>query len=207
MAVIITVQHTEAEHHLLHRIGGGHEWPLTEAGRAQAFRIGEWLRGEGCDGGWRMYVSPQLRATQTAEEISRALGCAPVIRGALKECDAGRGNGEPWAWYCANRAPCGPGYDPDYRPFPDAESDRDVWDRLFPIYRELAACRWEGVLVVSHGTALSFLHSMLLGHALENRAAFRCAGRSGAVSRFEASPDGRVTARYINQSVFGRTDD
>ena len=176
MAVIITVQHTEAEHHLLHRIGGGHEWPLTEAGRAQAFRIGEWLRGE---------------------------GCAPVICGALKACDAGRGNGEPWAWYCANMAPCGPGYDPDYRPFPDAESDRDVWDRLFPIYRELASCRGDGVLVVSHGTALSFLHSMLLGHALEDRAAFRCAGRSGAVSRFEASPDGRVTARYINQTVGG----
>ena len=28
-----------------------------------------------------------------------------------------QGSGQPWEWYCANRAPCGGGYDPDYRPY------------------------------------------------------------------------------------------
>ena len=77
MKIIVLVQHTESEHHINNHIGAWLDWNLTERGRAQAFRIGEWLNNAGCDSTWSMYVSPQRRALQTAEEINRSLGIVP----------------------------------------------------------------------------------------------------------------------------------
>ena len=68
---IITVQHTESEHHLNGHAGARGDWALTENGRKQAFEIGRWLLNEGCDDGFVMYCSDQRRAAQTAEEINK----------------------------------------------------------------------------------------------------------------------------------------
>lgn len=48
---IITVQHTESEHHLNGHAGAWGNWPLTKKGHQQAFEIGKWLLTEGCDDG------------------------------------------------------------------------------------------------------------------------------------------------------------
>ena len=69
MKTILTVQHTESEYHINGCIGAWQDWSLTDRGKEQAFRIGEWLKGETGGRTFRMYVSPQLRARQTAEEI------------------------------------------------------------------------------------------------------------------------------------------
>ena len=202
MKTILTVQHTEAEHHLNGHIGAWRDWPLTLLGREQAFAIGKWLANEGCGGAWRMYVSPQLRARQTAEEINRTLSLTPLVREELKEVNAGQGNGQSREWYRANMAPQNERYDPDWRPFPDAESDRELWDRLYPFCREIMENREEKILVVSHGTTLSFLQSMLLGGLVEDRGRFRFSGRAGSLSRFTVEDDGRVTVRFINHSIY-----
>ena len=68
MKTIILVHHTESEHHINGHIGAWQDWNLTAKGREQAFRIGEWLKQSGCDKTWSMFVSPQRRAIQTAEE-------------------------------------------------------------------------------------------------------------------------------------------
>ena len=201
MKTILTVQHTEAEHHLNGRIGAWQDWALTERGREQAFRIGEWLKQETGGRPFRMYVSPQLRARQTAEEINRSLGLEAEIREALREVNAGAGNGQTREWYRAHEAPRGPVFDPDYRPFPDAESDRELWDRLAPFFTEIMESAEEDILVVSHGTTLSFLQSMLAGQTAADRGRFRFNGNSGSVSRFGIAEDGRVTAYYINRCV------
>ena len=202
MKEIILVQHTESEHHLNGHIGAWEDWQLTEHGREQAFRIGEWLRNTGCDSTWTMFVSPQVRARQTAEEINRTLGIVPVVRKELREVNAGEGNGKPREWYREHEAPRGPGFDPDYRPFPDAESDRDLWSRLLPFYTDLMASPADRVIVVSHGTTLSFLQSMLAGQAVADRGRFRCSGSSGSLSRFIVEDSGKVTARFINHSIY-----
>ncbi len=44
---IITVQHTESEHHLNGHAGAWGNWPLTKKGHQQAFEIGKWLLTEG----------------------------------------------------------------------------------------------------------------------------------------------------------------
>ena len=201
MKTIILVQHTESEHHINGHIGAWQDWQLTRRGREQAFRIGEWLKAAGCDGTWEMYVSPQIRTRQTAEEINRTLGLNPVVQEELREVNAGEGNGKTREWYRAHEAPRGSGFDPDYRPFPDAESDRELWNRLFPFYQDMMASSAERILVVSHGTTLSFLQSMLTGQSVEDRGRFRFNGCSGSVSRFTVEDSGKVTAAFVNQSV------
>lgn len=201
MKTLIMVQHTEAEHHLNGHIGAWQDWALTERGRGQAFRIGEWLKRETGGESFVLFVSPQLRARQTAEEICKTLGLETHVRDALREVNAGAGNGKTRAWYRAHEAPRGPGFDPDYRPFPDAESDRELWQRLEPFLNEILESEAENILVVSHGTTLSFLQSMLAGQSVADRGHFRFNGSSGSVSRFSISENGRVTASYVNQCV------
>ena len=94
MKTLIMVQHTEAEHHLNGHIGAWQDWALTERGRGQAFRIGEWLKRETGGESFVLFVSPQLRARQTAEEICKTLGLETHVRDALREVNAGAGNGK-----------------------------------------------------------------------------------------------------------------
>lgn len=197
---IITVQHTQSEHHVNGRIGAWGNWNLTETGRRQAYGIGRFLQNEIADKDYHMYVSDLNRAVQTAEEINRTLGLVPEVREILREVNAGAGNGQTRAWYRENKYP-EHGYDPDYKPFDDAESDRELWARVYPFYQELISNGEENILVVSHGTTLSFLQSMLMGFGFEDIRRSRFNGCGGSVSRFGIDTDGKVTAYYINHWV------
>lgn len=147
-----------------------------------------------------MYCSDLSRAAQTAEEINRTLHLTPVMSETIREVNAGAGNGKPWDWYDAHKIP-GNGYDPDYRPFPDAESDRDLWNRIKPFYEEIIASADDKILIVSHGCLLGFLQAMLMGFEFEDLKKARFSGRSGSISRFEINDEGRVTAAYINRRI------
>jgi len=199
--IIITVQHTQSVHHTNGHAGAWGDWDLTAAGCEQAGKIGLFLKAEGCGEGWLMISSDLKRAAQTAEEIGKVILLEPEFDPVIREVNAGSGNGKPWDWFDANKIPKPDHYDPDYRPFDDAESDRDLWERLYPFYQKLSSSDREKILIVSHGTALSFLQSMLMGQTLEERIKHRFNGSSGSVSRFEIAPDGTVTARYINRQV------
>lgn len=198
---IITIQHTEALHHINGMIGAWGDWELTDNGKRQAYEIGKWLLYENCDKCFNMYVSDLRRALQTAEEINKTLELTPQITDTLREVNAGLGNGQSREWYNQSKKPVGDFYDPDYKPFEDAESDRDLWYRLHDFYREITTNDIERILIVSHGTTLSFLHSMLMGYSFEDIADFRFIGCSGSVSKFTIEPGGKVIASYINQKV------
>ena len=146
-----------------------------------------------------MYVSDRKRALQTAEEINTYLHLTPVVTGAIREVNAGEGNGKPVAWFKENELPHPPTYDPDYRPFPDAESDRDLWNRIYAFYEQIKNNDEEKILIVSHGTALSYLQTMLFGDNLEDIPKRRFIGSSGSVSQFALEEGGRVVVRYINR--------
>ena len=200
---IITVQHTQSVHHTNGHAGAWGDWDLTELGHEQAADIGRYLKKEGCDDTYIMYSSDLKRASQTAQEIAKILNVTPVYNKLIREVNAGSGNGKPWDWYEANKIPEPEKYDVDYKPFDDAESDRDLWHRLYPFYQEIVSNSHEKILVVSHGTALSFLQSMLMGQTLEDRTHSKFNGRSGSVSRFEIDKNGKVTAKYINRPSQG----
>ena len=59
----------------------------------------------------------------------------------------------------------------------------------------------ERILIVSHGTALSFLQSMIMGYSFADIEKFRFDGVGGSVSKFVIEPDGKVIARYVKQRV------
>ena len=103
------------------------------------------------------------------------------------------------AWYRANQAPRPEGYDPDYKPFPDAESDRDLWNRLYPVYQEIVSSSHEKIILVSHGTSLSFLQSMLWGDCFEDIGRRRYNGSGGSVSKFVIQESGKVIVEYLNR--------
>ena len=163
--------------------------------------MGKWLLQEGCDREFVMYASDLKRALQTAQEIGRVLGLQPVVTPVIREVNAGKGNGQPHGWYEANKEPEEEGYNPDYRPFEDAESDRDLWNRLYPFCQEIISNDEEKILIVSHGTTLSFLQSMLMGDSFRDISRRRFRGAGGSVSKVILEPDGKAVAQYINQRV------
>jgi 2,3-bisphosphoglycerate-dependent phosphoglycerate mutase len=66
--------------------------PLTSRGFSQADRMGEALGGEQFD---EFYVSPLLRARQTAAPLATRLGCEPTVVDWLQECREPDWDGEP----------------------------------------------------------------------------------------------------------------
>lgn len=198
---IILVQHTESRHHVNGMIGAWGDWELTENGKRQAYEIGKWLLQEHCNREFCMYVSDLKRALQTAEEINKTLEIAPVITEAIREVNAGRGNGQSREWYDSHKKPRSGAYDPDYKPFEDAESDRELWDRVYPFYQEIISNDKDGILVVSHGVTLSFLQTMLTGGVFADIARRRFVGTAGSVSKIILEPESKIVIHYINQKV------
>jgi 2,3-bisphosphoglycerate-dependent phosphoglycerate mutase len=86
---IVLVRHGESEGNAQARMQGHLDLPLTERGRQQARRLGDWFVNQGID--WsRVYVSPLSRAWQTAEIILGRTGGPPLQREpALIELSAG----------------------------------------------------------------------------------------------------------------------
>ena len=200
---LILVQHTESEHHVNGHIGAWGDWPLTPRGREQAASIGRWLlEKEPEAGAFRLVASDLKRAWQTAQEIGKVLGLAPEAEPLLREVNAGAGNGQTRAWYDTHALPRPAVWDPDYKPFPDGESDRELWARLEPVAGRLRTGPEERLLVVSHGTALSFLLNRLLGYSLDDLARQRFHGRGGSISKLVLEPGGRTVVRYINQLLW-----
>lgn len=198
---IIMVQHTESQHHVNGKVGAWGNWELTERGKEQAFEIGRWLLKYECDPTFRMYVSDLTRAVQTAEGINQSLHLNPIEMKIIREVSAGAGNGTDRDWYNANKIPQPMYYDPDYKPFDDAESDRDLWNRLYPFYQEIIASEEEKILIVSHGTSLSFLQSMLMGYSLKDIKNNRFIGDAGSITKIIIEPNGKVIACYVNHRI------
>jgi len=203
--IIYTVQHTQSEHHVNGYVGAWGDWNLTELGKNQAHKIGEWLNShEGCDGTFKMYTSDLNRASQTASEIQKALALpdsALEKTSLLREINLGEANGKPRDWYNEHVTTPPEIYDPDFRSFPDAESDREMWNRLYTFYEEFISSPDEKIIIVSHGGALSFLISMLMGDSLDDRSKCKIFGRSGSVSRFIIQADSSVEISFLNYQV------
>ena len=202
MKTIITIQHTQSVHHTNGMVGSWTDWELSELGVAQAEKIGEKLKAELAGRRFVMYSSDLLRAKQTAEHVGKHLGLTPILKKELRERNLGKCCGKSVQWLrenleCQEKTV-------DDRLFSDAESRRDTWNRLKPLFDELMANEEENIILVSHGDLLSVFNAMFLGLSVEDLNTCDMFGLSGGVSYMFVNDEGkRVVKRLSDMSYVG----
>lgn len=199
MKQIITIQHTQSVHHTNGMVGSWTDWDLTELGVQQASKIGENLAQRFGGHEFVMYSSDLLRAKHTAEIVAQYLGITPIIRPELRERNLGKCVGKSVQWLRENIEVQEKTIDD--RLFSDAESRRDEWNRLKPLFDEIMASKDERVIIVSHGDLLSVFNAMFLGLGVESLNQFELFGLAGGVSiMFEDNEGKRVMKRMSDLS-------
>lgn len=189
MKNIITIQHTQSIHHTNGMVGSWTDWDLSELGVEQANKIGEKLAKQLEGKQYVMYASDLLRAKHTGEIVAEYLGITPIIRQELRERNLGRCCGKSVQWLRENLEMQEKTIDD--RLFSDAESRRDEWNRLKPLFDEIMASEDENIIIVSHGDLLSVFNAMFLGLPVESLNNFELFGMAGGVSFMFENNEGK----------------
>ncbi|MCQ2592639.1 MAG: phosphoglycerate mutase family protein [Treponema sp.] len=199
---IITVRHTESEHHVNDFSGGVSFWNLTELGKEQAFKVGKWLLENEKMDDFRMLVSDLPRTVQTAEEICKSLPLKFEKTKQLREIDLGEGNGILRSEYARIVSPKPEVYDPNHRSFPHAENDTELLARMKGVFDLILASDEDNFILVSHGGALLFFHMAIMGKSLDDMENAYPIGKAGSISKIVINEDGTCTVEYLNKEVF-----
>lgn len=194
MKTIITVQHTQSQHHTNGMVGSWTDWPLTELGRQQAEAIGRKLAQELAGRQPVLYSSDLMRAKQTAQAIGSQLGVEPICTPALRERNLGSACGKSVQWMHEHQTM--QEVTVDDKLLPDAESRREEWNRLKPFFEEIMAGDAQTIILVSHGDLLSVFNAMFMGLDVEALNGFEAFGLSGGVSWMLCTDTGK---RYIKR--------
>ena len=134
--------------------------PLDDTGHAQAKALGAALKGLKLPRP-RLYASPYLRAQQTGQHLSDALGLPLHTLEGVHEIFTGDWMGRP---YSAMQTHAHEMTAPDGQfGYPGGESLAQVSERFYMALESLRPQDGETVLVVSHGAALVSVLARLLG--------------------------------------------
>ncbi|GFP76589.1 histidine phosphatase family protein [Clostridium fungisolvens] len=200
MKNIITIQHTQSIHHTNGMVGSWTDWDLSDLGKKQADRIGRKLIGELQGKEYVMYSSDLLRAKNTAKIVSEHLGITPIFTEALRERNLGAAVGKSVQWLrgniqCKEKTV-------DDRMLHDAESRRDVWNRLLDFYKSILTDNHENIIIVSHGDTLSVFNAMWLGLDIEMLNKCDLFGMAGGVSFMNENQDGKHIIRRLSDMSY-----
>lgn len=199
MKNIITIQHTQSIHHTNGMVGSWTNWDLSDLGIVQANKIGENLAIELKNKEYIMYSSDLLRAKHTAEIVSQYLNITPIITETLRERNLGIAVGKSVQWLrenieCQEKTV-------DDKIFNDAESRRDVWNRLISFYEMILSDKHENIIIVSHGDTLSIFNAMWLGLDVSMLNKCDLFGMAGGISFLSETKDGkRIIKRLSDMS-------
>lgn len=205
MKQFITIQHTQSEHHVNGMVGSWTDWPLTETGRIQAERIARRLQPHLAGKKWTIYASDLTRAVQTAAPLAETLGIVPILRSELRERNLGPAVGKSVQWLRENLEM--QERTVDDRLFREAESRRDAWNRLRPLFEELMASPEENIILVSHGDLLSIFNAMFLGLPVEAMNSLDLYGLAGGVSFMHVAEDRADPGTARGKRVIRRLSD
>lgn len=205
MKQIITIQHTQSEHHTNGMVGSWTDWHLTGLGHQQAERIARRLMPHLAGKAWRMYSSDLLRAQETAAPLAELLGVTPILRPELRERNLGPAVGKSVQWLRENLEM--QERTVDDRLFREAESRRDAWNRLLPFFEELMASEQENIILVSHGDLLSIFNAMFLGLPVEAMNGLDLYGLAGGVSFLQVAEDRADPGTAKGKRVIRRLSD
>ncbi len=197
MKRMITVQHTQAVHHVTKMVGGGTNWDLTDLGKEQANNIGLALKAElGVDSNYKIYSSDLNRTRQTADIIGSHLNITPIYRQELREINLGSGTGKTREWFKANVIPRPEALPWIYhRLLPDAESGEEIYYRVSKLVEELSNSKHNEFIIVGHGGSLAIFTACWLNLSVLNLEKTALSGSAGGVSFLSERDDG---ARMLN---------
>lgn len=171
MKELYFVRHGQTEWNAIRRMQGQWNSDLSELGREQADRNGQFLKSRGVE---YVVASPLDRTRQTAELIDAHLGIGFELDARLKEWDCGIWSGEMWhelptkwpqefaAWQADQFHYRGPG----------AENYPDMVERAKPFLDELLAKEFGTIAIVSHGMIGRAMIGTLLSMSPEEMLAF-----------------------------------
>ena len=200
MKHIITIQHTQSVHHTNGMVGSWTDWDLSDLGRQQAETIGRNLVDYVGDSTFVLYSSDLKRAKQTAEAVGKHLCLTPILRAELREGNLGKACGKSVQWLRENLEMQEKTVDD--RLFSDAESRRDIWNRLLPFFHEIMENDEENIIIVSHGGLLSVFNTMFQGLPVESMNTCELWGGAGSVSRMTVQDDGKRMIRCMGDLSF-----
>ncbi len=165
--IIYFTRHGLTEYNKERRIQGLLDSPLTIEGKEKAKELGERLRGEGIE---LIYSSDQKRAMDSAKLINETLNLEIRPRRTLREVSMLSHEGMTWAESVAT--------DPEREDLimqrPDLFNEggiypyRDALEDAKAFLKELIKCGYEKVLVVTHGSKLRVITTVLEGLDLKD---------------------------------------
>lgn len=160
--VLTLVRHGETSANLDGVWHGSTDTPLTDRGRAQAERVGGYIRDH-CADAVAIYSSPLQRAHHTARSISQAVGLEIALDASLVEFDLGAWEGKTYReLFETHKLWDHMKSDPHFAPH-GGESPRGVTDRFCQALAGIAARHpSERAIVVAHGGVLSMVFAELL---------------------------------------------
>jgi probable phosphoglycerate mutase len=199
MRNLYVVTHAQSQHHLEGVVGGWFDSDLSEHGRVQASRVAVAVRKLIPVGATaRVYTSDLRRAVQTAEPIAEALGVQTEPDYRLREISYGSAEGRPQEWLEERFVPAPPTaagrLDHRYG-LPDAESRRDVGERVYAAVDDILGDEREHQVVVTHGFALTLVVAAWQKVALDSAAWLSFPATSGGITHL------REDERYGSRSV------
>jgi probable phosphoglycerate mutase len=206
MRDLYVVTHAQSQHHLDGVVGGWHDSELSALGRVQAARIANAVSAlVPADASARVHTSDLRRAVQTAEPIAEALGVQAEQDPRLREISYGSAEGRPQAWLEERfvPAPETAAERLDHRfGLPDAESRRQVGERVYAVVDEMLQDERSHAVVVTHGFTLSLVLAAWQRIPLDHAAWVSFPSTAGGITHL------REDDRYRNRSIvsFNRTD-
>ena len=206
MKEIIVIQHPQSEQHTNRMIGSWCDWDLTELGIKQAHNIAKKLSAEITSDDYIIYSSDLLRTKHTAEIISRYLHTPPVCDERIREFNLGEavGKSKEWAknnlscpvwkgtidWACTS----------DGQVFRNAETRRDVWNRVLQFHNEIIVPSEKNLIIVSHGGTLSILFAIWLNMDIKSLDKSVIWGKAGGVSILLDDGEHRIISKLSDMS-------
>jgi broad specificity phosphatase PhoE len=160
---LVLVRHGESIWHAENRYAGRTDIPLSARGREQAQWLASWTSSAQLSAIW---VSPLLRARETAAPAERATGLIGRVDSRLREIDFGQGEGltdieigrafpEALAAFLS---------DPAAHPLPGGEDLYHGAQRAIACFKEIETTNLGGrVLVITHSTLLRLALCQLIG--------------------------------------------
>jgi broad specificity phosphatase PhoE len=177
--------------------------PLTELGRQQARRLAQAMAAAPVT---RIYSSPVLRARQTAEILSRALGAPVEITDALREFDCGiaEGRSDAEAWTLSRRVV------DDWLDrgnlssrIEGGESFEDLQARFLPFVERLVQERRsspDNLILLGHGGLFSVMLPLVLANVDAAFVSRHSIVNTGAVVA-EAGPHGLACLEWCGEKL------